>query len=218
MTQNLPEEQRRCEWISPPNLGWLQYSLADKEIDYLWNCIGESNKEKVNAHLAGNINSSFPLYDKNDWFFNHTLRPLIRTYGEQFEDIGNIIPTIHLHPYVLSRWWVNYQKQHDFNPIHDHGGIYSFVIWLKIPVEFDDQNKDNITNSPQRSAFQFHYQNILGQPKDFDYHLGKDYEGVMLFFPSKLRHQVYPFYNCDEDRISLSGNININEYAKYEEL
>ena len=40
MTQNL----RRCEWITPPNLGWLQYALADKEIDYLWNCIGESNK------------------------------------------------------------------------------------------------------------------------------------------------------------------------------
>ena len=170
MTQNL----RRCEWITPPNLGWLQYALADKEIDYLWNCIGESNKEKVNAYLAGNIDSSFPLHDKDDWFFNNTLRPLIRAYGKQFEDIGSVIPTIHRHPYVLRRWWVNYQKQHDFNPIHDHGGIYSFVIWLKIPVEYDDQNKDNITNSPQRSAFQFHYQNILGQPKDFEYQLGKD--------------------------------------------
>ena len=53
--------------------------------------------------------------------------------------------------------------------------------------------------------------------KDFDYKLGKEYEGKMLFFPSKLLHQVYPFYNCDEDRISISGNININEYAKYDE-
>ena len=207
MTQNL----RRCEWITPPNLGWLQYALADKEIDYLWNCIGESNKEKVNAYLAGNIDSSFPLHDKDDWFFNNTLRPLIRAYGKQFEDIGSVIPTIHRHPYVLRRWWVNYQKQHDFNPIHDHGGIYSFVIWLKIPVEFDDQNKDNITNSPLRSAFQIHYQNILGEHDMFNYELGKEYEGTMLFFPSKLRHEVFPFYNCDEDRISISGNICIDE-------
>ena len=210
MTQNLT-----CEWITPPNLGWLLHSLGDKEIDYLWNCIGEGNKEKVNAHLAGNINSSFPLYDKNEWFFKHTLCPLIRAYGDQFEDIGNNLPVLHAHPYTLKRWWVNYQKQHDFNPSHNHQGVYSFVIWLKIPTEHAEQNKDNITNTPVRSAFQFHYQNILGQPKDFDYKLGKEYEGKMLFFPSKLLHQVYPFYNCDEDRISISGNININEYEKY---
>ena len=89
MTQNLT-----CEWITPPNLGWLLYSLGDKEIDYLWNCIGEGNKEKVNAHLAGNINSSFPLYDKNEWFFKHTLCPLIRAYGDQFKDIGNNLPSL----------------------------------------------------------------------------------------------------------------------------
>ena len=118
---------------------------------------------------------------------------------------------LHGHPYVLKRWWVNYQKQHDFNPIHSHVGVYSFVIWLKIPVEFDDQNKDNITNTPVRSAFQFNYQNILGEPDTFDYELGKNYEGTMLFFPSKLRHQVYPFYNCEDDRISISGNIFIDE-------
>ena len=151
---------------------------------------------------------------KNEWFFKHTLCPLIKVYGNQFEDIGNNIPTIHLHPYVLRRWWVNYQKQHDFNPIHDHGGIYSFVIWLKIPVEFDDQNKDNITNSPLRSAFQIHYQNILGEHDMFNYELGKEYEGTMLFFPSKLQHEVFPFYNCDEDRISISGNICIDENIK----
>ena len=204
-------QQRRCEWISPPNLGWLHYSLVDKEIDYLWNCIGEMNKEKCNNHLAGNINSSFPLYDKNEWFFNHTLSPLIRAYANQFEERGNSLPLLHGHPYVLKRWWVNYQKQHDFNPIHSHVGVYSFVIWLKIPVEFDDQNKDNITNFPVRSGFQFHYQDMLGELRNFTYKLGKNYEGQLLFFPSKLFHEVFPFYDCDEDRISIGGNILIDE-------
>ena len=45
----------------------------------------------------------------------------------------------------------------------------------------------------------------------FNYELGKNYEGKMLFFPSKLRHEVFPFYNCEEDRISISGNIFIDE-------
>ena len=36
----------------------------------------------------------------------------------------------------------------------------------------------------------------------------------MLFFPSKLNHQVYPFLNCEEERISISGNILLNGFKK----
>ena len=199
-----------CEWASPPNLGWLRYSLDDKEIDYLWNCI-DNKKQYYKDQLAGNISSSFKLEDENAWFFNQTLHPLIKVYAQEFKNLGEDSPIINDHPYVLRNWWVNFQKQHDFNPPHHHSGVYSFVIWLKIPVEFDDQNKDNITNSPVRSAFQIHYQNILGELRNVTYQLGKKYEGQLLFFPSKLFHQVYPFYNCDEERISISGNICIDE-------
>ena len=207
MTQNL---LGTCEWVVPPNLGWLRYSLDDKEIDYLWNCI-DNKKQYYKDQLAGNISSSFKLEDENAWFFNQTLHPLIKIYAHEFTNLGVHTPTVNVHPYTLGSWWVNYQKQHDFNPPHDHTGVYSFVIWLKIPTEHAEQNKDNITNTPVRSAFQFHYQNILGALDTFDYELGKNHEGKMLFFPSKLFHEVYPFYDCDEDRISISGNIFIDE-------
>ena len=39
--------------------------------------------------------------------------------------------------------------------------------------------------------------------------MSKEMEGTILFFPSELKHTVYPFYNCEEDRISISGNIAI---------
>ena len=115
------------------------------------------------------ITGSFKLEDKNDWFFNNTLTPLINSYGNMFEDQwrnaicsdDNIVLQ-----YAMRPWWVNYQKQYEFNPCHDHTGVYSFVIWLKIPVEFDDQNRDCDSNFPVRSAFQFHYQNILGETPD----------------------------------------------------
>ena len=207
MTQNL---LGTCEWVVPPNLGWLRYSLDDKEIDYLWNCI-DNKKQYYKDQLAGNISSSFKLEDENAWFFNQTLHPLIKIYAHEFTNLGVHTPTVNVHPYTLGSWWVNYQKQHEFNPSHGHQGVYSFVIWLKIPTEHAEQNKDNITNSPVRSNFQFHYQNILGELDTFDYELGKNHEGKMLFFPSKLFHEVYPFYDCDEDRISISGNIFIDE-------
>ena len=136
---------------------------------------------------------------------------MIDVYANEFKNVGKTVPTLYNHPYTLKMWWVNYQKQYEFNPCHDHTGVYSFVIWLKIPVEFDDQNRDCDSNFPVRSAFQFYYQNILGETRTFNYELGKKYEGTMLFFPSKLRHEVFPFYNCDEDRISISGNICIDE-------
>ena len=33
---------------------------------------------------------------------------------------------------------------------------------------------------------------------------------MMLFFPARLKHQVYPFYDNDGERISVSGNISLD--------
>ena len=46
------------------------------------------------------------------------------------------------------------------------------------------------------------------------YHLSPKDEGIMLFFPSTLYHMVHPFYDCDEERISVSGNIRIDTSKK----
>ena len=204
----------RTRWKSPPNLGWLECDLSKNEIDHLWKCVDQSMKRNpvsFKEGLAGNISHSYSLKDLDDYFFNNTITPLMVLYKDFFDNMLETLPVldenlINFEP-KLERFWVNYQKQHDFNPIHDHAGVYSFVIWLKIPIDFDEQNKDNITNTPLRSAFQFMYSNILGKQSSFTYQLGKKYEGKMLFFPSRLPHTVYPFYNCKEDRISISGNI-----------
>ena len=47
----------------------------------------------------------------------------------------------------------------------------------------------------------------MGQLGYYSYFLDKKSEGGMLFFPANLMHTVYPFYNCDKERISISGNI-----------
>jgi hypothetical protein len=50
----------------------------------------------------------------------------------------------------------------------------------------------------------------LGQISYYEYKLDKKSEGGMLFFPAKLMHTVYPFYNCDKERVSISGNISFD--------
>ena len=52
------------------------------------------------------------------------------------------------------------------------------------------------------------YIDILGNTQTQQYELEPEDEGRMLFFPSQLNHAVYPFFNCDEERISVSGNVH----------
>ena len=102
-------------------------------------------------------------------------------------------------------WWVNYQKEGQYNPLHYHSGAYSFVIWMKIPTESDEQNIDSPSGT--RSNFYFNYINATGGIEKYEYRMSKKLEGCMLLFPSALNHIVYPFYNCSEDRVSVSGNV-----------
>ena len=51
---------------------------------------------------------------------------------------------------------------------------------------------------------------LLGKIKSTGYNLSPAYEGTMLLFPSELKHAVHPYYNCKEDRISISGNIALD--------
>ena len=84
---------------------------------------------------------------------------------------------------------------------------------MKIPTKHFEQNKNPISlksNTHLISTFQFHYLDILGQHESYTYEMNPEMEGTIVFFPAKLQHVVYPFYNCDEDRISISGNITLN--------
>jgi len=196
----------------PPNIGWLEKTLSKEEIDHLWKCIdgrGESNKK----NLAGHNSESQNLIDYDNWFFENTLIPLCNAYTDEFVNMGRYIPTNNTHPFFLSSFWVNYQLENEFQPMHDHVGIYSFVVWMKIPTDHTEQNNNPIalnSNAARISTFCFQYTDILGRVKEYPYELSPKMEGTILFFPSELLHSVYPFFNCKEQRISVSGNISLN--------
>ena len=199
--------------IHPLNLGWLQKELSDQEMDYLWRCIG-NKKGDHRSNLAGNVSGSYLLMDRGDWFWLNTLKPLCATYQKEFDNnLGDSVAVSGKHPYFLGSWWVNYQNQHEFNPLHKHGGVYSFVIWMKIPTHYKDQQRLPISsnsNNDSVSNFEFSFANLIGQYRTWTYRMSPEFVGTMVFFPSKLKHQVYPFYNCSEERVSISGNIMLN--------
>ena len=110
----------------------------------------------------------------------------------------------------MKSFWVNFSKQHEFNPVHDHNGVLSFVLWMKIPTKWQEQHELPISsdsNLPCASNFQFFYNDIFGSTRGIVVEMDPMMEGCILMFPSILQHQVYPFYNSDGYRISISGNL-----------
>ncbi len=200
--------------VVKPNLGgWLTVELDDTEMKFLWDCI-ENPRDNFKKYLAGNIRESRLLLDKDNWLFDNVLYKLCSKYADEFGNQGDLIPTTGKHPYYLNTLWVNYQRQTEFNPLHDHTGVYSFVIWMKIPTYYFEQRRDNkfalLSNARCISNFEFQYLDILGRSDSFIYEMSPKLEGTLVFFPSQMQHQVYPFYNCEEERISISGNISLD--------
>ena len=107
-------------------------------------------------------------------------------------------------PWFLDRPWVNIQKPNQFIPIHNHDGIFSYVIWISIPY---DVEKECVPPSKHASCFQFFYPSITGSFQAHTIRVSKADEGTILLFPSLLLHCVYPFYTVKEPRLSVSGNV-----------
>jgi len=197
-----------------PNDGWLEIKLDGDEMSHLWKCIDKKglNNKKT---LVGNLSSSFELEDENDWFHDNVIVKLYAKYADEFRNLGQDFIMKGMHPYYIHSMWVNYQKQNEFNPIHNHSGLYSFVIWMKIPTHWKDQFKlpflRKIKEQNKRaSSFELTIPFRDRELTTHHYKMSPDLEGTMLFFPSTMVHQVYPFYNCEEYRISISGNIGID--------
>ena len=194
-----------------PNIPVYQTKLTQEVMDRLWGYV-DNAKDNWNSTLAGNIEKSLLLKDEDDFFMNHVVGPIAEKYVNHTDSVGWIQDS-HTHlsnSLVLSSMWVNFQNQFEFNPIHHHSGLISFVVWMKIPTKWEDQHALPISKnsaSPSASDFQFSYSDMLGGHQDFRIHMGETQEGWILVFPAQLRHQVYPFYNCDKQRVSISGNI-----------
>ena len=196
------------------NEPWVDTRLSTEEMDFLLLVISEENKKSFSKKLAGNISKSELIKDKDNWFYETTLKPLTE---RMFYRDWDAYYKYHIEKeepppeFEMDKFWVNYQKQHEFNPLHSHSGLYSFVVFMKIPTHWREQYALPFVahaNSPQASDFVFVWSDKRSNKiLNYNFSLSPKDEGRMLFFPASLRHMVYPFYECEEERITISGNI-----------
>jgi len=206
------DKKNKSTPVYPRNVGWVVKKLSEDNLDLLWSCVDakpnsprtfrKSNKKRGNSSYKI---KQYDLEDCQNKIWNSIVEPLVKDYQHHYKKDKS---DGDLH---LRQFWVNYQKQTDYVPLHSHKGVYSFVIWLKIPTNYEDQKKlpiARVSNSSAISNFVFTYTDILGEVRSMSYEMSSKVEGTMVLFPSGLNHQVYPFYNCDKSRISISGNVD----------
>ena len=194
------------------NYGYLLEKAPQNVLDELGQQINNLQSDftkgtLANQFLVGEIQHEYDLKPQ------FQTKQYIKDLSQRFENESqymvsnyNPLPTL-----KFNNLWVNFQKKHEYNPIHNHHGVYSFVLWYQVPYTFEDEQKYSYSKEHcKHGKFDFIIpapHNKLHQICNYELDIDKSKEGYIAIFPSNLNHIVYPFYSSDEYRITIAGNL-----------
>ena len=178
-----------------------KYKLEDNFVEELY-LRGNKTHKDYSSQLAGHIKkeNQFDLKDRQ-WFLNNTNEIFLK-YLEVLK--LRSLKNKNVSKLELTSLWINFMKNGEFNPIHDHSGDISFVIYVAVPDELIKEKHEfkgkgvgpgtiSFLYGEESNSYTSHY-NFFPQ------------KGIMFIFPAKLRHFVPPFQS-KVIRISVSGNL-----------
>jgi hypothetical protein len=181
------------------------------EINNIQNNFELYKDQKRNNNLAGNIKREYQLVESKQ-YMEKLLMPLVGAYNRDFDYMKNFNILTSNVPIILDSCWVNFQRKYEFNPAHNHSGLYSFVIWINVPYDMEEERKLSPgaeSNDNLAGSFSFLYNDTTGKINPFTIPIDKNMENNVVFFPSNFFHTVYPFFSSNGYRISVSGNFKL---------
>ena len=210
----------KMKFYQPWSAPILHSSLSEiqiKELLEITDSISkDGNKESYNNQLAGEIENewgiSASIVELNSFknYIDDLSLKYLTSFASQYNIENNKIPpqlvkfAQCLEKSVITSAWFNDQKDDEYNPIHNHTGILSGVLYLKIPEYLPSRkNKDTdgtisfVGNSSDTDKIMTN-STITISPK----------VGDIFLFPSLLKHQVYPFRTADRKGIRRSLSFN----------
>ena len=188
--------------IELPNYAVLDVTLDKNVLDHLHHL--------VEKYEPDDAKQQWMLVDDDNRFQKEVLNPIIQEYVTDY-GFPEKLKTTHIHDLTFQKFWANYTGKGEYQALHNHDAIWSFVIWLKLPAVANDEQSVKEAMHPDAGDFILTYSDIIGRTRKVNWKLEKQYnEGHMLLFPSDLYHAVYPHFQTDEKRLSLAGDIVIN--------
>ena len=108
---------------------------------------------------------------------------------------------------IISTWIVR-QFKNEYNPSHWHNGHVSGVGYLKVPSNLGETlQKDKVINNNGKLEMVHGSKAFLCKPT----FRVTPKVGDFYFFPHYLMHAVYPFFDSDEERRSVSFNATVDQ-------
>ena len=175
--------------------------------NYIDSIISDEKKSSELDHgrqLVGEVKQEFKLeidfMNKIGWtnfLSNAVANWIYKSTGKKITKFG------------LIATWVVRQFKNEYNPVHWHNGHISGAGYLKVPKNFGDhvQKEKKINKNKNGCLELIHGSRMFLSNSAINF---KPEVGNFYLFPHYLMHSVYPFYDSDEERRSISFNANID--------
>ena len=199
-----------------PNHGYVEGVLKKSEREYLWSLIGDLDG-LTEKNYGMKVSVQKQLEDKDNYFTNTVLMPYVQTYVNTY-GVPFLTNTTHGHDLCLNRFWARISKDGDYQSIHDHQSVFTFVIWLKIPFDGNKERSIQPNFRPEAGDFCLVYTDTTGQILKKSWILTPELEGTILVFPSRINHIVYPHFSTDEYRVAVAGDVSLSSYNPLNEI
>ena len=188
-------------------LTWGPCVVRMKITDEFFNILNEeatasmTEENRYEHRLAGVIKKEYQFRDMSK--IQPYISDIVRIYDKAWDRWRNSEkPSVN--QYLIKAIWVNYQRQYEFNPPHDHSDDLSFVTYLKIPEELKKEHQAYKGKSAGPGGISFLYGE--GNRQAITYQAYFPQEKDFFIFPAWLKHWVAPF-KSDVERVSVSGNV-----------
>ena len=157
----------------------------------------EIHNAEINLGASTHDEWNYPRKDIN--WFQSKIEPYINSFMKSW--------AAHIDKEEINlKWtydslWINYIKTNDFNPLHDHVGNISSVMYLNDVDELQTEKErlGYVHNGPIPGSIVFSHND------EMKFFFPK--KGDIYLFPANLLHMVVPFKTPDVTRISVSGNV-----------
>jgi hypothetical protein len=199
------------------NLGILSAPVDKNKLDKIWAEItpiieGQQDAPTAKKGLAGHLSQEYYLQEGHP-IVDSIIRPLLMVYDRNHSYVAmqnqSLSTVNNQRELALGHVWLNIQRPLEFNPPHNHSGVFSFVIWLDIPYTIEEEQAvgpGRDSNGAINGDFVFYYTNAQGQISNKRMNAGSNRNGWACVFPASMIHAVFPYYSTQDCRISISGN------------
>lgn len=175
-------------------------TLTENELEDIKNLCVKDPKKTYEKNLAGLIKHEYELDEKKIFSI---IKPYLISYSQAYldygiEPLGNKIE--------IKAAWVNYMTKFESNPLHQHKGDLSFIIYTDIPEKLKEEAENCNANTKPGCIY---FINKLEYEKYcINKHTFIPEVGDFFIFPGCLNHGVNHFQS-EGERVSISGNLII---------